>query len=120
MTENPEHEKILNKMLEIERKAGVKCGYNWRLYGLNSQKSKEGIVLEVDYNVIVYVYTPEGYYVFGGGSWSGNAMDKFWELMKETFIMQEIKPKRDDSKVSGWEYQVQSSGPWIKLEWRTP
>ena len=117
MTENPEHEKILNKMLEIERKAGVKCGYNWRLYGLNdSRKSKEGVVLEVDNNVIVYVYTPEGYYVFGGCSWSGDAMDKFWELMKETFILQEIKPKRDDSKVS----QTQSSGPWIKLEWRTP
>lgn len=116
---NPEHAKVLDKIVELKKKAGINCLYDWRSWGINPYgKSKEGIVLAVDYDVPEHVYTPEGYYVFGSTSWSGNAIENFWELMKETFDMTEIKPKRNDKETSEWDYQTQYSGPWLKLSWK--
>ena len=114
---NPDHERILDKIVELKRKAGIDCLYNWRSWGLNEyHKRSEGLVLVVDYDVPGNLYTPEGMYVFGSIAWSGDAMTKFWALMKENFKLTELRPKRDDAKISEWEFQTLPSGPELLLE----
>ena len=116
---DPEHAKILDKIVELKKRAGINCLYDWRSWGINPyEKSKDGIVLAVDYGVPEHVYTPDGYYIFGSISWSGNALETFWKLMRETFELIEIKSKRNDKETSKWDIQTQYSGPWMKLIWK--
>lgn len=110
-----QHEKILRKISNLLVEAGVSYSNNWRSYGINDTIKKENYLLSVDYDVPEYLYTEDGYYVIGGMSYSGNALEIFWELMYKNFDITEIKPKRDDSKISELEFQLCLSGPLLKL-----
>lgn len=70
--------------------------------------------VDFDYGVPHEIYTPEGSYMILGSSVVGDTK-KFWDLFNQAFEITIVKPKRDDSKISGMEFQTQISGPVIRI-----
>lgn len=60
------------------------------------------------------MYTPDGYYMILGSSVVGDR-NMFWELLNQEFNVEILIPKRCDEKVSYLEFQLQVSGPRIRI-----
>lgn len=113
-----EHKKILNKIRGLYIQSGGKPLYEPEDFGLNNlHKSESGIEVDFDYGVPHHLYTPDGSYTILGSNIVGDT-DKFWKLFNEEFEVEIIKPKRDDSKISGLEFQLQISGPVVRIKER--
>lgn len=111
----PEYKNILNKLRELYIQSGGKPLYEPEDYGLNDlRKSGSGMEVDFDYGVPHELYTPEGSYTILGSSVVGDT-DIFWDLLNRAFETEIIKPKRDDAKISGFEFQCQISGPVIRI-----
>jgi hypothetical protein len=111
----PEHKKILNKLRELYIQSGGEPLYEPEDFGLNDlRKSGRGMEVDFDYGVPLEMYTPEGSYMILGSNRVGDTK-KFWELLNQVFDVEIIKPKRNDEKISGLEFQCQISGPIIRI-----
>lgn len=111
----PDHKKILDKIRDLYVQSGGKPLGDPEDYGLNEYgKSKEGIEIHFDYGVPSRMYTPDGCYVILGSSVCGDS-EKFWELFTKEFDGKIIIPKRDDSKTPYVQYQMNYSGPVVRI-----
>lgn len=111
----PEDKKILNKMRELYIQSGGEPLYEPEDFGLNDiNKSKSGMEIDFDYGVPNSLYTPDGSYMILGSNVVGDTK-KFWDLLNQAFDVEIIKPKRNDAKISGLEFQCQISGPVIRI-----
>jgi len=113
-----EHKKILDKIRQLYIESGGKPLYEPEDFGLNPRdKSESGIEIDFDYGIPHNLYTSDGYYVILGSNVVGDTK-KFWELLNQEFEVEIVKPKRDDSKISGLEFQLQVSGPLVRIRER--
>lgn len=113
-----EHKKILDKIRELYIESGGKPLYEPEDFGLNDlHKSDSGIEVNFDYGVPYKMYTPDGSYMILGSNVVGDTK-KFWDLLNQVFEVEIIKPKRDDAKISGLEFQCQISGPVVRIRER--
>lgn len=111
----PEHKELLNRIRELYVQSGGKPLYEPEDYGLNNSiKTASGIEIDFDYGVPGKMYTPDGYYMILGSNVVGDT-DVFWELFNQEFNVEILIPQRDDSKVSGLAYQLQVSGPRVRI-----
>lgn len=111
----PEHKKILDKLRELYIQSGGEPLYEPEDWGLNEfYKSGSGLEIDFDYGVPHNLLTPDGSYMILGSNVVGDTK-KFWDLLNEAFEVEIIKPKRDDGKISGFEFQSQISGPIIRI-----
>lgn len=111
----PEHKKILDKLRELYIQSGGEPMYEPEDFGLNDlRKSERGMEVDFDYGVPSSLYTPDGSYMILGSNRVGDTK-KFWDLFNQAFNVEIIKPKRDDAKISGIEFQCQISGPIIRI-----
>lgn len=111
----PQHKKILNKIRELYIQSGGEPLYEPEDYGLNDyQKSNRGFEVDFDYGVPQNLYTPDGSYHILGSSVVGYTR-KFWQLFNQAFEVEIIRPKRDDKKISESEFQLQVSGPLVRI-----
>lgn len=114
----PEHKKILNKIRELYIQSGGKPLYEPEDFGLNAfYKSGEGMEIDFDYGVPHSLRTPDGSYTILGSNVVGDTK-KFWDLLNEAFEVEIITPKRNDAKISELEFQLQYSGPVIRIRER--
>lgn len=111
----PEHKKILNKIRELYIQSGGEPLYEPEDFGLNNlRKSGSGMEIDFDYGVPHELYTPEGSYMILGSNVVGDT-DMFWDLLNQTFEVEIVKPKRNDAGISELEFQLQISGPIIRI-----
>jgi len=111
----PEHKKILNKLRELYIQSGGEPLYEPEDWGLNElYKSGEGMEIDFDYGVPHNLFTPDGSYMILGSNIVGDTK-KFWDLLNQAFDVEIIKPKRDDGKISELDFQLQLSGPVIRI-----
>lgn len=112
----PEHKRVLNQIRAAYVNAGAKLSETPEQFGLNERhKSYDGTLqLSFDYGTPHYLYTADGTYVVAGSHLRGDYEEFMGNLRKE-FDVEIIKPQRDDSKVSRLEYQLQASGPLVRL-----
>lgn len=61
------------------------------------------------------MFTPDGYYVILGSSVCGDYV-KFWELFTQEFEIEIIRPKRNDDKTPYVQYQMDYSGPVVRIK----
>lgn len=82
-------------------------------YGINEcYKSQNGCIeLVMDYGALHDVRTPDGSLTPYGSHRGVNDSSRFLALLTERLGLEEIKPQRDDSKVSELAYQLSPSGP---------
>lgn len=112
----PEHKKILDKIRELYVESGGTPLYEPEDWGLNKyKKSIEGIEIIFDYDVPSHMLTPDGYYMILGSSVCGDS-EKFWELFTKEFDIVIAVPKRNDSKTHYMTYQLEYSGPLVRLK----
>jgi hypothetical protein len=112
----PEHKKILNKIRELYIQSGGEPLYEPEDFGLNDlRRSKSGLEIDFDYGVPHELYTPEGSYMILGSNVVGDT-NKFWDLLNQAFEIEIIKSKRNDVDISEIEFQLQISGPIIRIK----
>lgn len=110
-----EHKELLNKIRELYAQSGGEPLYEPEDFGLNEYiKAESGIEIDFDYGVPGRMYTPDGYYTILGINVVGNT-DVFWELFNQEFNVEILIPKRDDRKVSYIKYQLDISGPRVRI-----
>lgn len=111
----PEHKKLLDRIRELYIQSGGKPLNEPEDWGLNEYiKTESGIEIDFDYGVPRRMYTPDGYYTILGSNVVGDT-DMFWKLLDQEFSVEILIPKRDDKKVPYLEYQLQVSGPRIRI-----
>lgn len=111
----PEHKKLLDRIRELYIQSGGKLSYEPEDFGLNNiVKTADGIEIDFDYGVPGTMYTPEGSYEILGSHVVGDT-DMFWELFNQEFNVEILIPQRDDSKTSYIAYQLQVSGPRVRI-----
>lgn len=113
--ENKTYKLLLEKLRDLWCETGGKVWHSPEEYGLNDwYKSENGIEIDFDYGTPDKMYTSDGAYTILGSCMCGNTKE-FMQKIKETFNVDIIVPKRDDSKIFVYEYQACISGPRIRI-----
>lgn len=109
---NKTHNSIISKIRELWMRSGATHLGTPCYWDKNDITKYIGI--EFDYGYPMTLCTPEGAYRIIGGSVNGD-YEQFWALLNETFVVEIVKPKRDDKITSYFKCQTLCSGPVVKL-----
>ncbi|MDD4440011.1 MAG: hypothetical protein PHS04_18555 [Tissierellia bacterium] len=113
--ENKITKMLLNKLRDMWCECGGKLWESPEEHGVyENQKIDSGIEVDFDYGAPHRMYTPDGSYMVLGSCMCGNTKE-FMRKLEETFNVEIVVPKRDDSKCSYIEYQCEISGPVIRI-----
>lgn len=116
MSLNKVHKVMLEKIRELAIQAGWELTETPEQHGLNEYMTSEtgGIEIEFDYGSPMRMLTSIGSYVILGSCICGDNK-KFKTLFDNTFATTVVRPQRDDDKTPYLEYQLNHSGPTIRI-----
>lgn len=113
--ENPTYKLLLEKLRDLWCETGGELWSRPEEYGFDeSRKSKNGIEIDFDYGTPNKMYTPDGSYVILGSCMCGK-INEYMKNIEETFNVEIVVPLRDDSKCSDIKFQLERSGPVIRI-----